>query len=81
MRSRQQATACYKVEAAGQENERRWQRNNRGDATTRKGDDMVEAVRILRELREDKMGNVPRSGTCMGRGVGTEKLKIIALSF
>jgi hypothetical protein len=42
---------------------------------------MVEVLRIFRGLREDKMGNVPRGGTCMGRGVGPGKLKIIALLF
>jgi hypothetical protein len=45
---------------------------------TSKGEDMVEVVRIFQGLREDKMGNVPWGGTCMGRGVGPGKLKIIA---
>jgi hypothetical protein len=38
-------------------------------------------VRIFWGLREDKMINVPRGGTSMGRGVGPGKLKIIALLF
>ncbi len=49
--------------------------------TTSKGEDMVEVVRMFRELREDKKGNVPLGGTCMGRGVGPGKLKIIAFLF
>ncbi len=56
----------HKAEAAGQENKRKWQRKNRGNATTSKGEDMVEVVRIFWGLKEDKMGNVPRGGTCMG---------------
>jgi hypothetical protein len=55
--------------------------NNRGDATTNKGEDMVEVVRKFWGLIEDKMGNVPRGGTCIGTGVGPRKLKIIALLF
>jgi hypothetical protein len=42
---------------------------------------MVEVVRKFGGLREDKMGNAPRGSTCMGRGVGPGKLKIIALLF
>ncbi len=42
---------------------------------------MVEVVRIFWGLREDKMGNMPRGGTCMGRKVGPRKLKIINLLF
>jgi hypothetical protein len=42
---------------------------------------MLEVVRIFWGLREDKMGNVPRGGTCMGQGVGPGKLKIIAVLF
>ena len=45
-RSGQQATARCEAEAVCQEIERRWQRNNRGNATTSKGEDMVEVVRI-----------------------------------
>ncbi len=73
--------ARHEVEAERQENERRWQHDNKGDATTSKGEDMVEEVRIFQGLREDKMGNVPRGGTCMGRGVGPGKLEIIASLF
>ncbi len=69
------------AEAALQENERRWRRDNRGDVTTSKGEDMVEVVRIFPGLREDKMRNVPQGGTCMGRRLGPEMLKIIALLF
>jgi hypothetical protein len=58
-----------------------WQRDNRGDTTTSKGEDMVEVVRIFQGLREDKMGNMLRGGTCMGRRVGSGKLKKIALLF
>jgi hypothetical protein len=44
-------------------------------------EDMVEVVRIFWELREDKMGNVPWGGMCMGGGMGPGKLKIVALLF
>jgi hypothetical protein len=70
--------ASHEAEAAHQENERRWRGDNRGDATTSKGECMVEVVRVFRGSREDKMGNVPRGGTCMGKGVGPGKLKIVA---
>jgi hypothetical protein len=69
------------MEVAQQDDKRRWWRDNRGGTTTSKGEDMVEVVRIIRGLREDKMGNVPRGGTCMGRGVGSGKLNIKALLF
>ncbi len=39
--------ARREAEAVRQEIKRRWWRINRGDATTSKGEDMVEVVRIL----------------------------------
>jgi hypothetical protein len=63
---------------ARQANKRKWWHNNRGDAATSKGEDMVEVVRIFWGLREDKVGNVPQGGTYMGKGMRPEKLKIIA---
>ena len=64
-----------------QENKRRWQHDNKGDIATSKGEDMAKMVRIFWGLREDKMGNGPRGGTCMDREVGPRKLKIKALLF
>jgi hypothetical protein len=53
----------------------------RQQGTTSKGEDLMEVVRIFWELRKNKMGNVTQSGTCMGRGAGPGKLKIVDLLF
>jgi hypothetical protein len=45
-RSGQEAPTCHEAKAARQEIKRRWRRNNRGDKTTSKGENMVEVVRI-----------------------------------
>jgi hypothetical protein len=45
-RSGQQAAVHCEAEAAHREIKRRWRRDNRGNATTSKGEDMVEMVRI-----------------------------------
>ncbi len=42
--------ARHEVEVVRQETERRWRCNNRGNATTSKGADMVEVVMIFQAL-------------------------------
>jgi hypothetical protein len=47
----------HKVEAARRENKRRRRQDNRGDATTSKGEDMVEVVMIVWGIERRQDGN------------------------